>query len=624
MSRLGGALAAAALTLAWAGPAHAAAPILTEGAGAPFPERAYTLTLPAARSIDAGSVRVTENGRPVRGASVMPADGASAHRFGVVLLIDASKSMRGRSLSDAVTAARTFVAHRNAGQPLAIVSFAGRADVLQQFTTDPVAIERGLSGVRLQPGNTHLFDAVSQSVAMIRSARITSGAIIVLSDGGERGSAATLQQVTAAATQAGVRIFAVGLPARHSHFASMSRLAAGTGAEFSSVASTGDLTRVYDRLGSRLASQYLIRYRSTAPPGVRVRVAVDLGPGAGTARTGYATPALQAAAGRPFRRTPAQALWMSGAGALLASLVVALLLAVGLWLVLRPRRGTLRARLAAYVRPVDEGEAASSGELTGRMLDSAARSLERTRWVPRLAERLDIAAISIPAGRLVAYVGAGTLLALAILAAAGGPALALLALVIPGVTWALISRRVGRRRRVFAEQLPDNLQVIASAMRAGHSFSGALATVVDDAPEPTRAELQRVIADERLGVPVEEALAVVARRMDNRDLEQVSLVAALQRETGGNTAEVLDRVTETVRERLALRRLVKTLTAQGRMSRWVVSCLPAGLLTIITLINPDYVAPLYATSFGRMALVVAAVMVVCGSLVIKRIVDIKV
>jgi tight adherence protein B len=166
--------------------------------------------------------------------------------------------------------------------------------------------------------------------------------------------------------------------------------------------------------------------------------------------------------------------------------------------------------------------------------------------------------------------------------------------------------------------------VIASALRAGHSFSGALSVVVEEAPEPTRGELERVAADERLGVPVEEALQVVVRRMANRDLEQVALVAALQRETGGNTAEVLDRVTETVRERAALRRMVMTLTAQGRLSRWVVSALPVVLLGVISLINPDYVRPLYSTGFGHVVLAVAAVMVVAGSLVIKRIVDIKV
>jgi tight adherence protein B len=125
-------------------------------------------------------------------------------------------------------------------------------------------------------------------------------------------------------------------------------------------------------------------------------------------------------------------------------------------------------------------------------------------------------------------------------------------------------------------------------------------------------------------VPLQDALDEVARRMDNRDLEQVSLVAALQRETGGNTAEVLDRVTDTIRERFELRRLVKTLTAQGRMSRWIVSALPVVLLSVITLINPGYMEPLYTESLGRVLLVGAGLFIVAGSIVIGRIVNIKV
>jgi tight adherence protein B len=168
------------------------------------------------------------------------------------------------------------------------------------------------------------------------------------------------------------------------------------------------------------------------------------------------------------------------------------------------------------------------------------------------------------------------------------------------------------------------LQVLASALRAGHSLVGALSVVVDDCPSPSRAEFRRIIADEQLGVPLEEAFGVVVRRMENTDLQQVALVAALQRETGGNTAEVLDRVCETIRQRFELRRMVKTLTTQGRMSRWVVSLLPVGLLALITLINPEYMAPLYSNAAGRILLLIAAVMVVSGSIVIRKIVDIKV
>jgi tight adherence protein B len=242
-----------------------------------------------------------------------------------------------------------------------------------------------------------------------------------------------------------------------------------------------------------------------------------------------------------------------------------------------------------------------------------------------LRQTLDVARISITAERLVAWVAGTTVVLLVLLPViTGAPVAALLAFGVPLVARGYVERNAHRQRRLFTEQLPDNLQVMASAMRAGHSFSGSLAVVAEDAPEPTRREFERVVADERLGVPMDEALGAVVERMQSKDLAQVALVATLQRDTGGNTAEVLERVTETVRDRVAVQRLVRTLTAQGRMSRWVLTAIPIGLLLLLTAINPTYMHPLWATRAGHSVLVLAAVMVVSGSLVIKRIVNIKV
>jgi tight adherence protein B len=112
--------------------------------------------------------------------------------------------------------------------------------------------------------------------------------------------------------------------------------------------------------------------------------------------------------------------------------------------------------------------------------------------------------------------------------------------------------------------------------------------------------------------------------MKSRDIEQVALVSSLQRETGGNSAEVLDRVIENIRERQGLRRLVRSLTAQGRLSRWIVSFLPVALLLLISAINPSYMKPLFTHTSGHVILAVGAVMIVAGSYVIKRIVEFKV
>src|SRR5207237_10920734 len=160
---------------------------------------------------------------------------------------------------------------------------------------------------------------------------------------------------------------------------------------------------------------------------------------------------------------------------------------------------------------------------------------------------------------------------------------ALFALVVPYLSREWVIRTLAHRRNRFAEQLPDALQVIGSALRSGHSFAGALAVVVESASEPMKSEMQRVVADEQLGVPIQDSLGVVAQRMASRDVEQLALVAQLQREAGGDAAEVVDRVAETVRERFDLKRLIQTLTMQGRMSRWIVSALPIVIVIAVAL-----------------------------------------
>jgi tight adherence protein B len=202
--------------------------------------------------------------------------------------------------------------------------------------------------------------------------------------------------------------------------------------------------------------------------------------------------------------------------------------------------------------------------------------------------------------------------------------LVLFGLIVPFIVRGIILSRISRKRRLFADQLADNLDVLASGLRAGHSLIGAFSVVGADAPEPSKTEFKRVIADEQLGVSLEEALGGVARRMKSRDVEQVILVASVQGETGGNAAEVIDRVTESIRERQALRRLVRTLTAQGRLARWIVSLLPIALLFLITLVNHDYLKPLFTHTSGLVVLVLGGIMIVAGSVVIGRIVDIDV
>jgi tight adherence protein B len=626
-------VAAIALGALWllAGAALGAAPTGGAGVGlieadARFPDRAFVLTLPDQRRLGPRQVHVFENGTPVSNVSVVPmAEGGKAD-FGVVLVMDASNSMKGSAIVDATAAARAFAARRSARQQLAIVTFNRKASVLLPFTTDADAIAAALAKPPPLAQGTHLYDGVATGLRLLRNAKITVGAVIVLSDGADTGSLVSLPGAIEKAKADRVRIFSVGI--RSSSFLAqpLEKVAFSTGGDYSEARSTSQLAALYAQLGAQLSSEYLLRYRSHAGPNMKIRVTVRVDGLPTSAVSGYATPPLpEGPAAKPYHRSLSAAIWQSGMTMFIIALLSAALFAVGVMIIVRPRRGNLQSRMAHFVSLRMTGSKESDDiRLTGRMFAGAGRSLETTKWWARFVDTLELAEIRVPAVHLLLWTFVGTLFTMWLLAVLGGSLLfSVLGLGVPFAVRIVIVRKVEKKRARFADQLPDNLQVLASALRAGHSLVGALSVVVDDAAEPSRAEFRRVVRDEQLGIPLEAALEVVVRRMDNRDLAQIGLVAALQRQTGGNMAEVLDRVTETIRERAELRRMVQTLTAQGRMSRWVVSAIPVGLLVAISALNPTYIAPLFTETSGRILLVVAAVMVVSGSLVIKRIVNIK-
>ena len=617
--RLAIALAATLVAVGAVVQAAAAAPVQLIPTGtAVWPDRGFVVSLRSGQRLQRSRFSVLENGRPVLDARVVPAS-AVRGSFGAMLVIDTSNSMRGAPIRGAMDAARAFAARRNVNQRLSLLAFNSSNELLLPFTRSQRKIEKTLKGVPGLASGTHIYDAVGQAITLIRAARYQTGAVVLLSDGADTGSSLGLVQVTELAQSAHVRVFTVGLHSKTFRPAALHRLAAVTGGSFSQAATPADLAAIYTGLGLKLSNQYLVRYRSLIEPGRPVRVSVSVA-GIGRARTAYATPAP---APISLKQPLGNKIWQSWIMLLVMCVLVAGLIGFALFVALRPTGTTVRARLSEFVTTAGTGKDGRD-PLPSRIFEGTEQSLEQTRWWQALKEILNLAEVNIPPVQLIVGTIVLTLFVMWFMATFVSGPLALIGLGVPFFVRGLILYRVEKRRRAFGDQLPDNLDVVASGLRAGHSLVGGLSLVVKDAAEPSRSEFQRVVADEQLGVPLEDALAVVARRMKSRDVEQVALVSSLQRETGSNSAEVLDRVIEGIRERAALRRLVRGLTAQGRLSRWIVTFLPVGLLLVVSLLNPTYMKPLFTHTSGRLMLTVGVIMIVSGSLVIKKIVDIKV
>lgn len=619
--------AVALLLVAGAGARSGTGVRIVEAAEGPFPKRTYLLTLPTEVRLATGDVVIRENGEPVHRPTITPAYAAKSNQFGVVLAIDASTSMRGEPLAKAMNAARAFARRTDAYQQLAALAFNDDTQVLLPFSADRPRIRSALSVTPKVAYYTRMYEALDEAIRIIERARIHSASIVLLSDGQELGSKGTLEGAVERAQKSGVRIFGIGLDSRFFDSTPLRTLARSTGGSYLQASSPNELTGIFDLLGAQLSNEYLISYRSLAGPGEEIKVQVSVKGVDGVAAAGYATPRLddpEPATVAPYHPSFATSFWISPFTMLAVGLICAALVTFLVLAIVQPNSNDLLRRMSAFVSITKLQEAGGEPSFSDRFAVGTDRSLERARWWAQFADDVELAEMRLSPKRIVLFTAVGTVLAVLVLYLVAGVAATIVALAVPLVARALVNRRLRKKRRAFADQLPDNLEVIASALRAGHSLVGALSVVVEDANEPSRTEFRRVVADEQLGVPLEDSIGSVVRRMDNPDLDQVALVAALQRQTGGSAAEVLDRVTDTVRERAELRRLISGLTAQGRLSRWILSFLPVLLLLAISLINPGYVAPLFTEPLGRGLLILAGVMIVTGSLIIRKIVDIKV
>lgn len=620
-------IAASAGVLAAASQAAAVPGVrLTPLASVRFPDRAFVITTAQPLALTSGQVQVRENGRNVSNLSVVPASKTTSRAFGVVLVLDASDSMRGKAITEAVAAARAFAAHRAAGEALGLITFNRSILVARPPTTDAKQISDSLASLPPLAEGTHLWDAASRAIDELRNAKITAGSIVLLTDGTDTGSSISADKLASKALAAGMRIFSVGLRSAQFSPGALEQLARRTGAFFSEVRSAASLAAIYGSLSENLAREYLFRYRSNAAPGQAVRVAVTIAGASGVAAWSYRTPALPSTPAAPFHRSLIDRIVSSPASVALIALLAAVLAAFGVSSILKPNRSTIRHRVGEFVSVAGPdsgtGRASLSGRLVSRGFTAAEGTFQRSASWARFKEELEMAGLTVRPVPLAA----GTVAASIMLALLGllSPVLALLTLAPPLLVRAWYKEKLRKRRLAFEEQLPDNLTVLAASLRAGHGFVGGLSSVLDEAEEPTKSELRRALADEQLGVPIEDALLHVAARMASGDLEQVALVASLQRQTGGNTAEVLDAVVNSIRERFQLRRLVRALTAQGRLARWVLTALPVVAAAWITLVNPHYMSPLLHTTVGQVLLTVAVVMVIAGSLVVKRITDIEI
>ena len=300
-------------------------------------------------------------------------------------------------------------------------------------------------------------------------------------------------------------------------------------------------------------------------------------------------------------------------------LVAVLLLSTG-------RKGQQRRSVAALMGRGKKKQAAETSSIPAGVAEAGDRLATASGFSSRLDAMLEQAELPMKAGEFAALI---------VLCALGGGILGaillaniifvlLIAAVASLIPYAWLVRARKKRQKLMSEQLPDVLSILASSLRAGHSFLQALDQVAGEIKDPSAGEFNRVVAEIRLGRSIDDAMVEMADRVGSEDMRWAVMAVNIQRQVGGDLAEVLDIVANTVRERAYVQRQVRVLSAEGRLSIAILSALPFGIFAYLAFMNPEYVSPLFTTMMGRILLLVGGALMATGIFVMTRIVRIDV
>ena len=423
------------------------------------------------------------------------------------------------------------------------------------------------------------------------------------------------------ARAANVAVYPIGIESKSFRPAPLERLAAATGGRYIGAQGTAALQGIYAALAEELRRTWQLSYMTAARPGERLAISA-----AGVTERSFVPGRREVATQEPSK-LPDEFFEVGPAAP--AALVGLCVLVAAIFLLRAPIGSRLRRRIEPHLgeerRKRDRGPVQERFATASTVLRATERAFGHLRvWhaLHRLLERADV---PLRTAELV-YVAVGAGFVAGLLCAVAGLAsfVILAAMVVGGSIPILVVWQKARRRLTAIEdQLPDLLVTMAASLKAGHSFRQGIQAVVDEGQPPASKEFKRVLTETRLGRPMDDALAEMAERVGSKNLSFVITSVAIQRQVGGSLAGIFDMVAEAVRQRQQFARKIRSLTAMGRASAYVLVGIPFFMLISITVMNGEYMDPLYHTSTGHMLMAAGLVMMAVGSLFLRKIVSFR-
>jgi len=570
-------------------------------------------------AVDPSTIQVDVDGRTVESTAKTITAGDVERT--TVLVLDASNSMlQGGKFTSATAAVDAFLSSAPEDVRIGLVAFAGDLGDVIEPTTDHDAVRAALADVTLRKG-TAVYDAIGEGLDQVGTEG--SRSLLVLSDGGDTNSATTLDVVSKNAADNGVVVDVVSL-ANPKNAETMSGLADGTGGQVIP-AEQGALQQVFSAQADALAEQLVVTFDrpKDAADEVNISVAVDAD---GTTYTDSAFVSVGAAPSGPDLVSSGRSL-VGTPGMLLGAIALALGLAGVLAVALSgPDKSSADRRLDAYFGEGRPGKRKSDS--TADIKGSAVALTDKVVSADletRISQRLAGAGSALTASEWL-LLHAGIAMGAAVVGfVLGGGVLAVLGFVLGLVgPWLYLKFRHSRRLNRFNGQLAETLGLMAGGLQAGLSLPQAVDSVVREGNEPMAGELRRALVEQRLGVDITDALEGVGQRMDSADFDWIVMAIRIQREVGGNLAEILHTVADTLREREYLRRQVRALSAEGRLSGYILVGLPPLIGIYMLFVNREYISVLYTTVPGFLLLGFAAILLAIGSFAMSKLAKVEV
>jgi tight adherence protein B len=566
--------------------------------------------------LEAPSFSLTEDGQ----AKAIDVEQASSSDLQVVLMLDTTGSMSGEPLEAAKAAARTFVEDLPEDVAVAVLSYDSEPTLVTSFDASRAEHLAGIAG--LQTGRrTAMYDAMATAIDVFPAADANANrAIVLLTDGEDNASSVSVDEVTRRLLARRIALYGVEYQTQVSDHEAIRRVATATGGRSSEAGDSDALAGVYQQLAEELVSRYTVTYPTEASGTVEIAVSLAVGDRS-TAMRSVELPEGTATA-TPGPRLFNHAFFGSPLSLAIGGVLWFVALAIILFFLIKPRQRSAQLRGAA--RASGSGRSALSG-IAAQVSELAEQTLRRGGKERGLNVALERAGINLRPGEFAVLVLCGAIAGLVLGWTMGGPfgGIALAGLIVLASRMVL-SMKGDKRQTAFAEQLGETLQLLASSLRAGYSLLQAIDAVAREAEAPASEEFHRLVVETRLGRDVNEALHAMGSRLGNEDFGWVLQAIEINREVGGDLAEVLDTVAGTIRDRDQIRRQVQVVSAEGRMSAYVLMALPFAVGLFMLAINPSYMREFVTNGLvGYAMLGAGAAMLTIGGIWLRSMVKVK-